>query len=90
MFTILNCSCISQVIDEASNLQREKDQAKFFVGYSSITNSLEERFIELLLLINDKKIDFGSEKRMIDFTRVFDALKDITISKDGLNGKLIL
>ena len=52
------------------------------MAYSSINNSLEERFIELLLLIDGQKADFNPKERFsIDFSGILDALKDIAILK---------
>ena len=73
-----------QVMEEASCLQTESDQNKFFVSYSSVNNSLEEKFIKLLLLIDGQgTTPFSSARRVVDFSKVFDALSEVVVPEEG-------
>lgn len=69
---------------EAEKLQGEMDQTKFFSAYSCINNSLEERFIELLLLMDSQNADFNLDSSFsVDFTEALDGLKNARISSKG-------
>lgn len=76
--------CISQVVCAANDLEEETDAGNFFAAYSQINNSLEQMFIELLLLMDGYKIDSKPQARaMVDLSGVIEALKAVTLQKQS-------
>lgn len=75
-------------MEEAKKLLGEMDQNKFFAAYSCVNNSLEERFIELLLLMDGHNAEFNLEDGYsVDFTKAFDAIKNTRLSEVRSKGK---
>lgn len=79
----------SQVIKEADDLQQEKDRDKFFAKYTSINTALEEKFIELLLFLDGQKYECKGLRYSIDFSSVFNAVRDLELQKANVNSELI-
>jgi len=72
-----------QVIDDASRLENEVDQAKFFTKYPMVNHSLEESFLSLLLLLeNWSNADvYLQESGLVDLTEMVEAIKAIALKK---------
>ncbi len=74
------------MVGEADDLEKEVDHGNFFAAYSLVNNSLEEMFIDLLLLMDESQADTKMEEKcMVDFSEVLEALKAVTLKKR--NGK---
>ncbi len=74
-----------QVITNADDLEREQDQDSFFGAYSSVNNSLEERFVDLLLLMDRCKSQTRpSKSREINFSEF---LEEVTLLR--CHGKIL-
>ena len=79
-------SSFIQVVCDANELEKEADPGAFFGSYSQINNSLEQMFIDLLLLMDGCASDVVHEERtVIDLSGVTEALKAVTIRRlDGM------
>ena len=74
------------MIGDADSLEEEKNREHFFAAYSPINNSLEQMFIDLLLLIDGWKSRVKPAERVLfDLSEVEDAIKAVTLK--GLDGK---
>ena len=71
-----------QVISEAGDLEKEKDSSTFVSAYTAINNSLEQMFIDLLLLMDGCTTNIKDEqKATIDVSGVVEALKVVAIKE---------
>lgn len=70
------------MIAETSYLEEEADQVKFFATYSFVNNSLEERFVDLLLSMDQQKVEVNPEEMCsVDLTEIVEDLKAVTQQK---------
>ena len=81
---LFECSCCVclQTIKEADTLEVECDQNTFFSKYSSVNAMLEERFVDLLLLIS--KCEVGVELELpvgFDLSGVLKVIEGIPSKK---------
>lgn len=81
---------IFQVVCAANELGKELDPSNFFAAYSQINNSLEQMFIDLLLLMDSCKTNGKPEERaVVDLSGVIEALKAVTLKQsEGNCGEL--
>lgn len=71
-----------QVVGAANDLGKEMDPGNFFAAYSQVNNSLEQMFIDLLLLMDSCKTGSKQEKRaVVDLSGVIEALKAVTLKQ---------
>lgn len=69
-----------QVVCNSNDLEAEASPESFFAVYSLVNNSLEERFIDLLLLLDGQQTSSKLEERCsIDISRVVEALKVVSL-----------
>ena len=73
-----------QAVESAENLEKELNQDNFFKEYSAVNSLLEERFIDLLLLLDGHKGDQQHKRR--DLSGVIDTVEALIqwLKSDGM------
>ena len=80
-----------QVVGTSTDLEAESSQESFFAAYSLVNNSLEERFIDLLLLLDGQQISIKLEEMCsIDLSVVVEALKVVSLNCNSKFGDDLL